>query len=329
MYVTTRIMERRLVAPFTIASGVRRTQRSIRVEITDDAGKTGVGEASGVAYRGETPETMASAVAEVAPHIETHADRQSLRSIMPPGGARAAIDAALWHLESSEGRPAWRLAGLKAAPKPVATATTISLGAPITMGRHALSVADRPLLKVKLGRPDGVDAERARAVRVAAPNATLIADGNGGCSAETLPSLAAALADLGYKLLEQPLPPGADQALRDMNLPIPLCADESLHTCNDMEAVRGIYQYGNIKLDKSGGLTEAMDLADALDDCGMKLFVGCMLGGSVSIAPAFLLTPDASFVDLDGPLWMAEDSSVLRLNKDDRLPPPALSVWGG
>ncbi|MEM9840038.1 MAG: dipeptide epimerase [Pseudomonadota bacterium] len=327
MRLSARIIERRLVAPFVTARGVRRSQRMIRVEI-EHQGRAGVGEASGIAYRGETPEAMLTSIEGFKALIERGISRRELISVMQASGARSAVDAALWDLESRPERPAFLSIGLKARPEAVVTATTISLAAPVTMARRTLDVSDRKLLKVKLGRNDGLDIERARAVRKAAPEATLIADGNCGCHAQQLPELAVVLMELDYKLLEQPLPPGSEEYLRSLNLPIPLCADESLNTRHDIHRLNDVFQYGNIKLDKSGGLTEALSLADAMKERGIKRFVGCMLGGTVSIAPAFLLTPDAQFVDLDGPLWMAEDSPLHRLDEHGRLPAPGPEIWG-
>ncbi|MEM1380573.1 MAG: dipeptide epimerase [Pseudomonadota bacterium] len=318
--------ERKLVAPFVIARGTRHSQKFIRVTIEDD-GRVGMGEASGRAYRGDTPETMAEEIERVRTALEGGVSREGLLTLMPPGGARAAVDAALWDLQSSADNPAWTIAALDAAPSPVATAMTITMGSPDDMRDQAEVHAARPLLKVKLGGGDGRDVERVKAVRAGAPTATLIADGNGGCVLAELGALTATMADLGYALLEQPLAPGDDDALLGTDFPIPLCADESLDTRADVATIARLYQYGNIKLDKAGGLTEGLALSSALKEHGLGLFVGCMVGTARSIAPAFLLTPDARFVDLDGPLWLADDDHPMHVDETGVLSPPL--CWGG
>lgn len=326
--LVTRIVERKLTAPFAIARGTIDRQETLRVEIVEGAVR-GRGEAVGVTYQGETPRTMRQQVEAIRSDIEAGASREALIDLLPAGGARAACDAALWDLEGRRDTPAWKAAGLSARPEAPVTAFTITLARPEEMAAAAAREAHRPLLKVKLGGGDGLDAERARAVRDGAPSATLIADGNEGCRTGELDDLAQALADLGYALLEQPLPRTTDHVLEEFDAPLPLCADESLMTIDQLDDVARRYSYGNIKLDKCGGLTAGLALAGAMQARRMGIFVGCMLGGTIAVAPAFLLAPFAEFVDLDGPLWMAEDDYRMDVDGAGRLPPPPGEVWGG
>ena len=320
--------ERRLRAPFAISRGVRTSQPFLRVEI-DEKGAVGRGETSGIEYKGQTNEVMRAAIEAIRPAIESGIGRKELLTLLPPGGARAAVDGALWDLEARQGTPAWKGAGLIGPASPLVTAFTITLGTPDAMREAARREAHRPLLKVKLGGGDGRDAERARAVREGAPDAVLTADGNEKCIERDLPALADALAEVGYALLEQPLPRGADGFLETFDAPLPLCADECLDTAEDLPKLGGRYQIGNIKLDKTGGLTAALELEAALRAAGMDVFVGCMICGSLSIAPAMLIAQRARFADLDGPLWLAEDIWPMSLDGDGRLPPPPPEVWGG
>lgn len=321
--------ERRLAAPFVTARATKLTQSSVCIALEED-GLVGRGESSGVSYAGETISTMTAQIEIVRNAIEEGAGRPELLRLLPPGGARAACDAALWDLEAKlSGKSAWQLAGLQAAPLAITTATTISLSTPGKMEADARRDAESLLIKVKIGGGDGLDEERVRAVRAGAPGATLIADGNQGCIAGDLPALCRTLLDQGYTLLEQPLPVGSEDHLNNLQTDLPLCADESLDTEDDVHRLSGTYQFGNIKLDKCGGLTAALRLADALQDAGMGVFVGCMIGGARSIAPAFLLADRATYIDLDGPLWLADDSYPMTLDADGKLAPPPAEIWGG
>ncbi|MEM1409878.1 MAG: dipeptide epimerase [Pseudomonadota bacterium] len=328
MLIHSRKIDRPLVAPFKIARGLRTSQASLHVDI-EDGGTSGAGEASGVQYNGETAETMLTDVSNVRSRITNGLNWQHLATVMKPGGARAAIDAALWDLEAKQsGIPAWRTAGLEKAPGPLTTAYTISLDTPEIMASKAEEYAHLPLLKLKIGGSDFLDTERVKAVRRAAPNTRLVADGNGGCLEEELPQLMRAMADNGFGLLEQPFTRETDERLRGLDTPLPLCADESLATLEDMGRVASLYQMGNIKLDKCGGLTSALAIAEALRDRDMGVFVGSMLGGTLSIAPAFIVAAQADYVDLDPPLWIKGDNYPLALDANNQLPPPPPEVWG-
>jgi L-alanine-DL-glutamate epimerase-like enolase superfamily enzyme len=253
-------------------------------------------------------------------------DRQELQSVMPPGAARNALDCALWDLAAKRSRrPAHELAGLPA-PRALVTAYTISLAPPDAMAAAARGAANRPLLKIKLGA-DG-DRERIGAVRAAAPDAELIVDANEGWTADNLAANLAACATARVTLVEQPLPAADDAALQACARPIPVCADESVHDRASLAALVGKYDAVNIKLDKTGGLTEALALAAEAERLGFSLMVGCMVSTSLSIAPALLLAQRACVVDLDGPLLLAKDRAD-GLRYDGSLVHPATSaLWG-
>jgi L-alanine-DL-glutamate epimerase-like enolase superfamily enzyme len=245
---------------------------------------------------------------------------------MPPGAARNALDCALIDLEAkTSGQPAWRLLGL-APPQACTTAYTVSLGSPEAMAEAAGRAAQRKLLKIKLGG-DG-DLQRIAAVRRAAPNAELIVDANEAWTSDDLGANLAACADAGVTLVEQPLPAGHDAALSRIKRPIMVCADESVHDRASLADLRGRYDAVNIKLDKTGGLTEALALADAARAEGLEVMVGCMVGTSLAMAPAMLLTSYARFVDLDGPLLLARDRSDGLRFEDSLVYPPEASLWG-
>jgi L-alanine-DL-glutamate epimerase-like enolase superfamily enzyme len=317
----------RLHTPFVTAHGPRDRQTALRVTLRD-GGRTGRGESPGVSYRGETPSSMAQQIDAVRTPIEAGMDRQELLSVLPPGGARAALDAALFDLEAQSGPPAWAIAGSAREPEAVLTAYTITLDTPDAMRSAAERSSEKPLLKVKIGGGDGLDLERVKAVREGAPGAELIADGNEACAFSQVVELAATMADLGYALLEQPLRAGEDERLRGLDLALPLCADESLFVAGDLPALEGIYAFGNIKLDKTGGLTAALLLADAIDKAGMKIFTGCMISSALALAPSFIIAQRAAFADLDGPLWLADDPDPITLEGRGRLAPPPGEVWG-
>jgi L-alanine-DL-glutamate epimerase-like enolase superfamily enzyme len=225
---------------------------------------------------------------------------------MPPGAARNALDCALWDLDAKRsGVPAHVGAGIDRL-RPVTTAYTISLDAPATMAAAARKAADRPILKIKLGAPGGRHRPHP-AVRAAAPDATLIADANEGWSEADLRANLAACGEVGFALIEQPVPAAKDEILRGLERPVPLCADESVHDRESLDRLVGLYDAVNIKLDKTGGLTEALAMAEVAEARGFGLMIGCMLGTSLAMAPALLLAPRARFVDLDGPLLLARD----------------------
>jgi L-alanine-DL-glutamate epimerase-like enolase superfamily enzyme len=257
--------------------------------------------------------------------IEAGLTRAQLLKEMPAGAARNAIDCALWDLEA-------KLTGvavadrLGLAPERLETAYTLSLAAPEAMAGQARRNADRPLLKVKLGGSD--DIARMRAVAQAAPRARLVVDANEGWSDDTIVANLAEAAALGVALIEQPLPAGKDRILRTIAHPVPVCADESVHTSDDLAGLVGLYDAVNIKLDKAGGLTEALILRDRARGLGLGIMVGCMVGTSLAMAPAVLLAQGAGFVDLDGPLLLARDRVHGLVYEGSLVSPPGRELWG-
>jgi L-alanine-DL-glutamate epimerase-like enolase superfamily enzyme len=294
-------------------------------EIQQD-GISGRGECVPYSRYGETVSGVADQIRMQNSRIAAGMDRVELQSTLAAGAARNAIDCALWDLEAKLlGRRAWKLANIEE-PPPLVTAETVSIDTPAAMAETAARLSDRHLLKIKLGRENVI--ERVRAVRSAAPDCRLIVDPNESWDLDTLKQTCGALADLGVSMIEQPLPSMQDAGLSALSLPVPLCADESCHTEADLPALSGHYQMINIKLDKTGGLTGALRLATNAVDAGFTVMVGCMVSTSLSIAPATLLGSFATFVDLDGPLWLANDRQPeLRFDKGCVYPPePAL--WG-
>jgi L-Ala-D/L-Glu epimerase len=310
---------------FAISRGSRTIQDVVVAEIAED-GVHARGECVPYPRYGETIEGVVTDIAARADAIAAGLDRASLQEAMAPGAARNALDCALWDLEAKRAMaPVWRLAGLPE-PKPIVTAFTLSLASPEAMGRAARENADRPLLKIKLGG-DG-DLARLEAVRAEAPRARLIVDANEAWVGESLSELLPEMARLGVSLVEQPLPAGSDEALAQVAHPVPVCADESCHTSEDIGKLVGRYDFVNVKLDKTGGLTEAIKLIDAARAAKLGIMVGCMVGTSLSMAPATLLGSAASFVDLDGPLLLAEDRPHGLRYEDGRVFPPAAALWG-
>ena len=285
---------------FAISRNARTHVEVVEVTLTRD-GATGRGEC--VPY-GRYGESVASVLAQIA-GLPQGITRAALQSALPPGAARNAVDCALGDWEAKRtGVPVWALAGLDP-PQPVQTAFTLSLDSPDAMRAKAQANAWRPILKVKLGTPD--DLPRLRAVREGAPDARLILDANEGWTAESWTALAPELAALGVALVEQPLPAADDEALRDLPRPVQICADESCHDRHGLDRLAGLYDMINIKLDKTGGLTEALALRDAARAAGLQVMVGCMVASSLAMAPALLVAQGADLVDLDGPLLLAED----------------------
>jgi L-alanine-DL-glutamate epimerase-like enolase superfamily enzyme len=270
-------------------------------------------------------ETLESVEAEIAA-LPAEFTRQSLMDQLPAGAARNAVDCALWDLECKRaGKRAWDLAGLPD-PGPEITAYTLSLATPEAMQKQAAENAHRPLLKIKLGTPD--DMPRLEAVRAGAPKSKIIVDANEGWSAEVYADLAPHLVRLGVELVEQPLPAGEDDALIGMERPVPVCADESCHDRTSLPKLKGKYDVVNIKLDKTGGLTEALLLREAALAEGYKVMVGCMVGSSLAMAPATLLAQGAMVTDLDGPLLLAEDRTNPLIFDDAGVHPPSAELWG-
>jgi L-alanine-DL-glutamate epimerase-like enolase superfamily enzyme len=308
---------------FAISRGAK-TKATVVVAEISDGNLRGRGECVPYGRYGETVEGVIAAIEELSQPIAAGLDRAGLQTALPAGAARNALDCALWDLEAKRaGRRAWEIAGLPR-PEPVLTAYTISLGTPAAMAEAAAKAA-YPLLKLKLGG-DG-DLARLAAVRAAAPNVRLIVDANEAWRPENLAENLAACAMAGVELVEQPLPAGADQALA-MRRPVPICADESVHDRASLAALAGKYDAVNIKLDKAGGLTEALMLADAAAAAGLQLMVGCMVGTSLGIAPAFLLARRAAFVDLDGPLLLSRDRPEGLRYDGTQVFPPDPALWG-
>jgi L-alanine-DL-glutamate epimerase-like enolase superfamily enzyme len=314
-----------IAGSFTIARGAK-TEAVVVVATIDDGKASGRGEAVPYPRYGESVDAVVEAVRAMAGAVAGGLDREGLRQAMPPGAARNAIDCALWDLEAKRaGRPVHALAGLPA-PKPVETAYTLSLGTPESMAAAAAKAANRPLLKVKLGS-DG-DPARITAVRQSAPQSRLIVDANEAWSPETFAANMAAVAEAGVELVEQPLPAGADEALRELPRLVPVCADESVHVAADLPRLRGLYDAVNIKLDKTGGLTEALALAAAAKAAGFGIMVGCMVATSLAMAPALLLAGEADYVDLDGPLLLARDREPGLTYEGSIILPAAPGLWG-
>ncbi len=314
-----------IAGSFSISRGSKTSADVIVVELERD-GKRGHGECVPYARYGETLDDTESALEAIRRNVEAGLERSALAALMPAGAARNAIDCALWDLEAKlTGVAAWRAAGL-AEPEPAVTAFTISLGPPETMGAAARAANDRPLLKLKLG--GGGDIERVQAVRAAAPKARLIVDANEGWSPEQVESLTPALARLGVEVIEQPLPAGKDQALAEIRSAVPLCADESFHGADELAEMAGRYQMVNIKLDKTGGLTEALRIAGEARKLGLEIMVGCMVGTSLAMAPAALLAGVAKYVDLDGPLLLARDRVPGMKYEGSVMYPPPSALWG-
>ena len=310
-----------LAEVFTISRGSRTEARVLTVRISE-GGVTGWGECVPYARYGETLDSVTDQIAA----LPTDLTRMALYDLLPAGAARNAVDCALWDLEAkTSGRRVWDLAGL-AAPGPEITAYTLSLDTPEKMRAQAARHAHRPLLKIKLGTPD--DMPRLEAVRAGAPDARIIVDANEGWSAEVYGVLAPHLLRLGVALVEQPLPAGDDEALAEIDRPVPICADESCHDRASLAQLKGKYDVVNIKLDKTGGLTEALALRDAARARGYGVMVGCMVGSSLAMAPATLVAQGALVTDLDGPLLLAQDRPEPLLFDDRGVHPPTAALWG-
>ncbi len=324
-HLTVRAESWPIAGSFTISRGSKTAADVVTVEIADGE-HVGRGECVPYPRYGETIDGAVAAIEALRPALQEGMNRAALPAALPAGAARNAVDCALWDLEAKRtGRPVWRLAGL-APPQPQVTAYTLSLGSVDSMAAAAKANSHRPLLKLKLSGPDDLD--RICAVRAGAPQAKLIVDANEAWTAETFAYLAPKLAPLGVQLIEQPLPAGDDAALAGLARPVPVCADESCHDSASLAALGGRYDAVNIKLDKTGGLTEALKLADAAAAAGLAIMVGCMVATSLAMAPALLLAQRARWVDLDGPLLLARDREP-GLRYDGSLVQPASpALWG-
>jgi len=285
-------------------------------------GASGRGECVPYARYGESIESVSREIEALADGIR----REALQDVLPAGAARNAVDCALWDREAKRrGKRVWELAGLTA-PGPLVTAFTLSLDTPHKMEAAARRHAARPLLKIKLGTPD--DMPRLEAVRRGAPDTRIIIDANEGWSVEVYAELAPHLIGLGVAMVEQPLPAGDDGMLGEIARPLPVCADESCHDRTSLPALKGKYDMVNIKLDKTGGLTEALALRDAARADGFGVMVGCMVGSSLAMAPAVLVAQGADIVDLDGPLLLAEDRDPPLIYDEQGAHPPLPALWG-
>ncbi|MBV9828160.1 MAG: dipeptide epimerase [Alphaproteobacteria bacterium] len=315
----------KLAQPFAISRGTKTTADVVVAEVSDGDSR-GRGECVPYPRYGETVDDVVKALEGMASKVFSGLDRHELQTAMPPGAARNALDAAFWDLDAKRNYcPVTELCGLPSL-KPVITAYTLGLDTPEHMAAAAAQHRQRPLLKLKV-TGDG-DLERVRAVRQAAPAARLIVDANEGWSAAQYTELAPALAGLGVELIEQPLPAGADDALAELPHPIAVCADEACHTSADLDRLVGKYDAVNIKLDKTGGLTEALKLAAAARQRGFSIMVGCMIGTSLGMAPAMLVAQEAKIVDLDGPLLLASDRAHGLRYDGSTVYPADAALWG-
>jgi len=316
-----------LNAPFRIARGVKTAAEVVTVEISE-GGVTGRGESVPYPRYGESSAGAIAAIEALRGTIEQRLGRHDLLHLMPASAARNAVDCALWDLELRlAGRDIAAALGLARPLPPVATAMTVSLDTPDRMATAAAALADVPLLKVKVNRDDPV--AQLVAVRTAAPHPRMIVDPNESWSIAEVRGLQGLMTELHVDLLEQPLPAGDDGDLRGFRSAIPIAADESVHVAADLDTLPDGYGVVNIKLDKAGGLTAALELAEAVRQRGLGLMTGCMVCSSLSIAPAWAIAAGSDFVDLDGPLWLAEDRAGGVRAENGLLSPPAPGFWGG
>ncbi|MGF1610898.1 MAG: N-acetyl-D-Glu racemase DgcA [Kiloniellales bacterium] len=310
---------------FAISRGSKTTAEVVVVELSEQ-GLAGRGECVPYARYGETVEGVIAAIEGLRGRLKGGLDRLGLQAALPAGAARNALDCAFWDLEAKRaGHRVWDLLGLPQ-PKPTTTAYTLSLGDVESMAAAAAREANRPLLKLKLSGPQ--DLARVAAVRQSAPNARLVVDANEGWAIADYAELAPKLAVLGVEMIEQPLPAGSDAALARMQRPVKLCADESCHDAQTLAGLVGRYDMVNIKLDKAGGLTEALRLKAAAEAAGFGIMVGCMIGTSLAMAPALLVAQGAAVVDLDGPLLLERDRPDGLRYDDSRVHPPEPALWG-
>jgi L-alanine-DL-glutamate epimerase-like enolase superfamily enzyme len=310
--------------PFRISRGSRTEACVITVRITDGQ-YIGCGEGVPIARYKQTPDSVLAQIESIQGVGDL--DRDKLSKMLPAGAARNALDCALWDLEAKRsGKRAWELANVPIADQ-VETSFTISLDTPAKMAAAAAAANELPILKLKLYVDDS-DLARVQAVRAAAPNARLVIDANESWSPRHYRDMVSPLRELGVELIEQPFPADADEMLATLDHPIPVCADESCHTTNDLQRLKNRYDAINIKLDKTGGLTEALQLYQRARESNFKILVGCMVCTSLSIAPARLLTSNADWVDLDGPLLLARDRDQGLAYRNGRIGLPAREFWG-
>lgn len=323
----TAAVERWPVAGQFIISRGSKTFVDVLVVAVSDGTHIGMGEGTAIYYRGETAESCLSQIDKAIDQLEpldAVEARMLTQNMLPPGAARNALDCALWDLHSkSSGKPLWQLAGLNVPPKPLQTAFTISLGEPKDMERHAADAAAKGYSLLKLKLTGHGDRDRVAAVRQGAPTARIIVDANESWGGLDIVAQAAAMAALGVEMIEQPVPAGQDELLVGLDLALPVLADESCHSADDVARLAPFYDGVNIKLDKAGGLTEALKIAEAAKAANLKTMVGCMLSTSLGIAPAFILAQSADWVDLDGPALLAEDRNDGFTFAGGKIVPPA------
>jgi L-alanine-DL-glutamate epimerase-like enolase superfamily enzyme len=314
-----------IAGSFTISRGAKVEAVTVVAEV-GRGGLTGRGECVPYPRYGETPEATLAALLAMQDPVSRGLDRKGLQALMPPGAARNALDCALLDLEAkTSGQRVWNLLG-RPAPAPCVTAYTISLASPEAMAAATAKAAHRPLLKIKLGG-DG-DGKRIAAVRKSAPESELIVDANEAWTSDNLEQNLAACAEAGVTLVEQPLRAGQDGALARIRRPLAVCADESVHDRASLEGLRERYDAVNIKLDKTGGLTEALAMAEAAHALGFEIMIGCMVATSLAMAPAMLLAQAARYVDLDGPLLLARDRDGGLRYDGSVVYPPEAALWG-
>jgi L-Ala-D/L-Glu epimerase len=325
MELSVRIERWPIAGAFTISRGSKTEAVVVVVEVSDGTHR-GRGESVPYARYGETADGIVAAIEALRPAVRQGLDRIALQRALGPGAARNALDCAYWDVNARQaGRRAYELAGI-APPAALTTAYTISLASPMEMAAAAERAAWRPLLKVKLGGED--DGKRIAAVRRAAPKADIIVDANEGWTAENFTQNLAACADAGVILIEQPLPEGSDQALGQVKRLIPVCADESAHDRRSLDGLAGKYDAINVKLDKAGGLTEALALVAEAERRGFAIMAGCMVATSLAMAPAMLAAQRARFVDLDGPLLLAKDRPCGLRYEGSVVYPSESALWG-
>ncbi|TAJ67934.1 MAG: dipeptide epimerase [Phenylobacterium sp.] len=313
-----------LNAPFRISRGVKTHAEVVVAELADGS-LLGQGECVPYARYDETVVSVTAQLAEAGRRLAAGEDLATVLASLPAGAARNALDCAAWDLEARRGRSVAARLG-RAPPDAMPTAVTISLDSPAAMRAAALAVASAPLLKVKLGADD--PAARLWAVAEAAPEARLIVDPNEGWTLPILQAMAEPISRLPVMMVEQPLPAGQDQGLEGLEYPVPICADESVHTADDVEQAAGRYQLVNVKLDKAGGLTEALAMVARARDLGLGVLAGCMVSSSLSIAPAMWVGASADAVDLDGPWWLIDDRPGGCRIEAGVLYPPQAGFWG-
>ena len=313
-----------LAREFRIARGAK-TEAAVVTATISDGEYTGRGECVPYARYGESLESVCQQIEDVREAIESGCSAEALLEMLEPGAARNALDCALWDLEAKRSRRSVASLIIGVAPRPLETAYTLSLDEPEAMA-DAARAANRSLLKVKVGTAS--DVARLAAIHAAAPHARLIVDANEGWTEGNIGEHMLAAARAGAVLVEQPLPAGEDAILRDIPHPVPVCADESAHTSKQLGELLGLYDYVNVKLDKTGGLTEALRMARAAHRMGFGVMVGCMVGTSLAMAPAVLLAQTAQFVDLDGPLLLAKDREGGLRYWETMVSPPETALWG-